>query len=270
LKDDFGVGMEIEIRKLDGNEMEFVLSGANPAFANSIRRAALRDVPIMAIDEVEFKVNDSAMYDEIIAHRLAMIPLTTPAKGYQLPSECGCREGRCEKCSVDLELKAEGPGMVYSESLKPSDDEVRPVSGSIPIVKLENGQRLELVAIARLGFGKDHAKWQPGIVAYKYMPVLEFDPKLCNACGDCVKACPKGILEVVEKRVRVKDLTQCTMCKACVESCSSEAVRVSGDPSKFIFRVESTGTLPPDQIILRAIESLREKFEEFPKLVKKL
>ncbi|MBC7219760.1 MAG: DNA-directed RNA polymerase subunit D [Hadesarchaea archaeon] len=262
--------MQIEIRKLDGDEMEFVLADANPAFANSIRRAALRDVPIMAVDEVEFKVNDSAMYDEVIAHRLAMVPLTTPLKGYVLPSECGCREGRCEKCSAELELKAEGPGMVYSGSLNPSDEEVRPVNSSIPIVRLENGQRLELVAIARLGLGKEHAKWQPGVVAYKYMPVLEFDPKLCNACGDCVKACPRNILEIDEKRVRVKDLTQCNMCKTCMEVCPSKAVKVSGDPTKFIFRVESTGTLPPEQIILKAVESLQAKFEEFPKLVKKL
>jgi len=262
--------MQIEIKKRDGDELEFVLSDASPAFANSIRRAALRDVPILAIDEVEFKVNDSAMYDEIIAHRLAMVPLITPQKGYVLPGECGCSEGRCEKCSVDLALKAEGPSMVFSESLKPSDEQVRPVSSSIPIVKLESGQRLELVAIARLGFGREHAKWQPGVIAYKYMPVLEFNPKLCNACGDCVKACPREILEVVEKKVRVKDLSQCTVCKTCMETCSTKAIRVYGDPTKFIFRVESTGSLPPDQIILKALDSLQARFEEFPKLVKKL
>ncbi|MGQ9788212.1 MAG: DNA-directed RNA polymerase subunit D [Candidatus Hadarchaeaceae archaeon] len=262
--------MRIEIRKLGGDEMEFVLSESSPALANTIRRAALREVPIMAVDEVEFKLNDSAMYDEVIAHRLAMVPLTTPSKGYVLPSKCGCREGRCEKCSAELELKAEGPGMVYSGSLRPSDEEVRPVSNSVPIVRLENGQRLELVAIARLGLGKEHAKWQPGIVAYKYIPVLEFDPKLCDACGACVVACPRNILEIAEKKVRVKDLTQCHMCKSCMEVCPSKAVKVSGDPTKFLFRVESTGTLPPEKIILKALESLQDKLEEFPKLIKKL
>jgi len=261
--------MEIEVRKLEGDEMEFVLSGANPAFANSLRRAALRDVPIMAVDEVEFKINDSAMYDEILAHRLAMVPLTTPLKGYALPGDCGCKEGRCEKCAVDLTLKAEGPGMVFSESLKPSDEEIKPVSDSIPLLKLENGQKLELVAIARLGFGKEHAKWQPGVVAYKYMPVLEFS-KSCDACGECVKACPKQILEVVDKKVKITDLTQCIMCKACVEACPSDAVKVSADPTKFVFRVESSGTLPPEQIILKAMEVLQDKFEEFPKALKKL
>lgn len=262
--------MEIEVRKLEGDDMEFVLSDSNPAFANSIRRAALREVPTMAVDEVEFKLNDSAMYDELISHRLAMVPLRTPSKGYALPSECGCREGRCPKCSAELSLKQEGPGMVLTDSLKSSDPEVVPVSNTIPIVRLEKGMSLELVAIARLGMGKEHAKWQSGVVTYKYMPVLEFDAKLCDACGECVKACPKQILEVAEGKVRVKDLTLCTMCKACVESCRSKAVKVSGDQTKLIFRVESSGTLPPEQIVLKAIDALEEKLEEFPKLVKKL
>lgn len=262
--------MQVEIRKLDGDEMEFVLTESNPAFTNSIRRAAIREVPTMAIDEVEVKINDSAMYDEIISHRLGMIPLRTPTKGYSLPSECGCREGRCSKCSVELALKHEGPGPVTSGSLKSSDEEVVPANGSIPIVKLEKGQLLELNAIARLGLGSEHAKWQPGIVAYKYMPVLEFDSKLCDACEACVKACPREILEIVDNKVKVKDLTQCILCKACADKCPHKAVKVSGDPTTFIFRIESTGTLPPEQILLKAIDALGKKFEEFPKLVKKL
>ena len=261
--------MQLEIRKLDGDEMEFVLSGSNPAFANSIRRAAMREVPVMAVDEVEFKSNDSAMYDEVIAHRLALVPLRTPLKGYNLPEECSCREGRCPKCSVEFTLKKEGPAVVTTGDLKSSDEEVRPVSDSIPIVKLGRGQKLELTAIARLGVGKEHAKWQPGLVTYKYMPVIEFDEN-CNACGECVKACPKGILEVVDGKVLVKDLTLCNLCKACVESCPNDAVKVSGDPTRFLFRVESSGAFSPDQLILQAMKVLGEKFEEFSKLVGKL
>ncbi|MCK4405600.1 MAG: DNA-directed RNA polymerase subunit D, partial [Hadesarchaea archaeon] len=101
--------MQVEIKKLEGDEMELMLSDSSPAFANALRRAAMREILVMAIDEVEFKVNDSAMYDEILTHRLALIPLRTPLKGYVPPSECGCREGRCPKCSVSLTLKREGP-----------------------------------------------------------------------------------------------------------------------------------------------------------------
>ncbi len=261
--------MKIELKKLDGDEMEFILSGSTPAFANALRRVAANYIPTMAIDEAEIKINGSAMYDEIIAHRLAMVPLRTPVKGYLLPEACGCREGRCTKCSVELALKQDGPGVVLTESLKSSDTEVTSVSNSIPIVSLAKGQNLDLVAIARLGLGKEHARWQSGIIAYKYMPMLEFDPKLCDACGECVKACPKEILEDVDGKIIVKNIALCNMCKSCMEKCPSRAVKASGDPTKFIFKVESSGTLPPEQIILKAITVLQSKLEEFNQLFKR-
>jgi len=261
--------MQLEIRRLEGNEMEFVLSGADPAFANALRRAMLREVPIMAIDEVEFVANDSVMYDEILSHSLGLVPLRT-ADGYLMPDECKCKEGRCSKCSVDLILKREGPGTVTSGELKPSDKKVVPVSASIPLVKLEKGQKLEFTAIARLGLGRAHAKWQPGVVAYKYMPVFEVDLKACDGCGACIERCPKNILELSKDKAKITDIEKCTMCRACVEACPREAIRVNHDDSKFIFRIESTGSLPPDRILLKATEALGKKCKEFIKQVKKL
>ncbi len=258
------------MRKIDGSEMKFVLSGVTPAFANAIRREAMRSVPIMAVDEVEFVKNDSAIYDEILAHRLAMVPLRTPLEGYSLPGECKCKDGRCPECAAELSIDVEGPTTVTSADLKSSDDEVTPVGGPIPLVKLLEGQGLKFTAIARLGFGKDHAKWQPGIVAYKYMPIIDIDLKKCNVCKKCVEACPRDVFEIKEGKLHVKDLESCSECKSCSEVCPEDAVKVSGDPTKFIFVVESFGSLPPDQIILRAIDSLKGKFEEFSKLVKKL
>ena len=262
--------MELEIRKLEGDEMEFVLSDSNPAFANALRRSAMREVPVIAIDEVEFNANDSAMYDEILAHRLALVPIRTPLKGYALPGECGCREGRCPKCSVSLTLKREGPATALSGDLKSTDEGVVPVSGSVPIIKLEKGQRLELTAIARLGFGKEHAKWQPGVVAYKYIPVFELNEKACNGCGACVKACPVNVIELVGKKPKISDIMLCTMCKACAEACPPKAIRIGSDPTKFFFRVESSGALPPGQILLKAMGALGDKLDEFSKRVKKL
>ncbi len=262
--------MEVELIKHDGAELHFILSDATPALANTLRRAMLEEVPVMAIDEVEFVRNDSAMYDEVLAHRLAMIPLKTPLRGYVFPDECKCGTGRCPKCSVELTLKAEGPATVLSGDLKSSDEQVKPISPSIPILRLLDGQKLELVAIARLGRGKEHAKWQTAAVGYKYMPVIKIDEQKCTACGKCVEACPRGVLKLENKELKVEDVLSCTLCKACVEACPTEAIEVSGDPSKFVFKVESTGGLPPDQIVLLAIESLVKKFGDFVKAVKRL
>ena len=261
--------MRIEILRVDGNEMNFLLSDSTPAFANSLRRSIMREVPTMAVDEVDFYSNDSCLYDELIAHRLAMIPLTTPP-GYKLPEDCNCTDKRCPKCSTSFKVKVRGPYLLTSADLKASDPKVAPVSDKIPIVKLEEGQELEFEAWARLGFGKVHAKWQPALCSYKYMPVVTIHPRLCNGCGACVEVCPKKILKVEGEKVRVTEVEKCLMCRACEKACKRQAIEIGWDSTKFYFYLESTGTMPPTEILQKGIEALRDKFEEFASAVKKL
>jgi DNA-directed RNA polymerase subunit D len=260
--------MEIDVRKLTADEMEFLLSGADPAFANTLRRVMIREVPVMAIDEVEFVVNDSVVYDEMLSHTLGLVPLKTP-DGYILPSECKCDDKRCEKCSVQLTLKKEGPAVVMSGDMKSADKEVVPVGDSIPLVKLNEGQKLQFIAIAHLGMGKNHAQWQPGVIAYKYMPIFELDAKLCDACGKCVERCPRKILELSDGKLKITDVEKCTMCRACVEACPKGALKIGHDDSKFIFNIESTGALPPEKILSKALDELGDKCKDFIKQLKK-
>ena len=49
---------------------------ANEPLANAIRRS-ISEIPTLAIDEVEIYKNDSALYDEMLSHRLGLIPIRT-------------------------------------------------------------------------------------------------------------------------------------------------------------------------------------------------
>src|SRR5438132_1415333 len=157
--------MDIKLLSKEQDTLRFVLSGVKPAFANALRRIMLSEVPVMAIDDVMILENNSVMYDEILAHRLGLIPITTDLESYNLPEECTCKsELGCSKCraSLSLEIEASDPvEVVYTSHLKPENPDVRPVSDKIPIVKLAQGQRVKLEAFARLGKGRTHAKWQP-------------------------------------------------------------------------------------------------------------
>ena len=105
------------------------------------------------------------MHDEAIAHRLGLIPLRTELNRFVFSNQCDCNNTLgCSKCRVLLILDAESPEktrLVMSGDLVSEDEYVKPVSKNIPIITLAPGQKLKFEAYARLGTGKDHAKWQP-------------------------------------------------------------------------------------------------------------
>ena len=57
-------------------ELLVIRTEANESLANAIRRS-VSEVPTLAIDEVEIFKNDSALYDEMLALRLGLVPLKT-------------------------------------------------------------------------------------------------------------------------------------------------------------------------------------------------
>jgi DNA-directed RNA polymerase subunit D len=134
-------------------------------YINAIRRIAISEVPTLAIDDVVILENSSVMHDEAVAHRLGLIPLRTGLDRFVMPQDCDCKSTLgCSKCRVLLVLDSEAmekTKIVTSGELLSEDELVKPVSKDIPIVVLAPGQKLKFEAYARLGLGKDHAKWQP-------------------------------------------------------------------------------------------------------------
>ncbi len=251
--------MKLEILDLGDRKARFILSGVSPAFANALRRSMLADVPKMAIDYVDIYDNTSVMFDEMLAHRLGLIPIKTNLSMYKLKEECDCKGEGCALCQVTFTLSAEGPCMVHSRDLKSSDPETMPADDNIPIIELKEGQKLVLTAVARLGRGKEHAKYQPVCPpGYKYVPIIEISEK-CDACRQCIEACPRGVFEVEKNRVVVMRPYECSMCEQCVEACDIKAIKVSADSTAFIFSVETDGSFSAGEAITRAADAIRAK-----------
>ena len=258
----------IEIRLLEQdkekNQVSFVLMDSTPSFANIIRRTTIEEVPVMAIEEVEFRKNNSILYDEMIAHRLGLLPLSTDLKSYNLPSECKCEGKGCARCQLKLTLKSKGPCMVYASDIHTRDAEIRPVYTKTPIVKLLKNQSLEIEATAVLGQGKEHVKWSPGHIYYKNKPSIEIDLKACDGCGKCVEQCPTKTMEIKENKAVVsKDhLLDCHLCNACVEACPKKSITLT-KTNDFIFYVESWGQLDCKKILLEASKLFDDKLDLF-------
>ncbi|MBW2995638.1 hypothetical protein KY312_04760 [Candidatus Woesearchaeota archaeon] len=88
---------DIEILEKKQNLLKFLIKNNETAYVNSMRRMIIDEVPVMAIEDVEFKKNDSILYDEMVSHRLGLIPLTTDLKGYNIPEKCTCKGKGCAK-----------------------------------------------------------------------------------------------------------------------------------------------------------------------------
>jgi DNA-directed RNA polymerase subunit D len=259
--------LEVKILEKNDERIRFLVEGINPAMAGELRRIMMMEIPTLAIEWVDFLKNDSVLWDEIIASRLGLIPLTFDPKMYKFKDDCQCDGKGCSHCQVTLVLKKKGPGMVYSGDLVSSDKEVKPVYDKIPIIDLREDQSLEFEAIAQLGVGKEHAKWQASIVGYKMVPKITIG-KDANK-KDFLDRCPRDVFEFKDGKLTVKNLLECNTCLQCVEL-SEGGIKIENDETKYVFKVETTSGLKPEKIVLKAIDVLEGKLTSFSKDLSKL
>ncbi len=259
---------EIKVRIVEksDNYLKFVIEGVPPQIVNALRRVLIADMPCLAIDEVVVLDNTSVMFDEVLAHRLAMIPLKTNLKRFPKIEEC--EEGLVDQaqCSARLILQVEArePTVVYSRDLKSDDPDVEPVYPDIPIVKLGKGQRIVLEAIAKLGRAREHVKWQACLAAYYYYPKVEIvNPKDKNCYDICSNICPDALEWADGEGMRVKDVESCTFnrWKTCEQSCNG-SIRVDWCKWKYVFWIESFGSIPMRDLVEEAFRLLKKKFED--------
>ncbi len=259
---------EIEVIKADkkSNKLTILIKKSNAQFVNAIRRAIMENVPTMAIEDVEIRKNGSVLYDEVIAHRLGLLPLTTDLGSYNLPSQCKCNGEGCASCQVKLMLEAEGPGIITASEIKSKDPKVKPVFAETPIVKLLKGQKVEIEATAMLGTGKAHAKWSPAHVWYKHKPIVRMgnvkDPhKVAESCPPGVFEVKNGKLTVNEEKLLTTDLA------GLAEEISGKEVTLENSDD-FVMFIESFGQLDCKEILEQAAKSLDEDLEQFENLLK--
>ncbi|WRT68207.1 uncharacterized protein IL334_005182 [Kwoniella shivajii] len=123
------------VRNLNNQETTFHLSGVELAYANSLRRVMMADVPTIAIDQVLFLQNTTPIPDEMLAHRLGLVPLISRgvAKGLRYTRDCECDEG-CYYCMVTLKLKVTFRGANGEKFMKVTSDmlEIVPSAGGPP------------------------------------------------------------------------------------------------------------------------------------------
>ncbi|EPY32940.1 DNA-directed RNA polymerase II subunit RPB3, partial [Angomonas deanei] len=141
----------------------------------------LAEVPTLAIESVTVIENTSVLADEMIAHRLGLVPLfSMKAREMNYARECLCGGKGCEECTITGRLIVECPPeeharqVFVNESLSIDTPEVYPVSSEksgVWLVTLGRSQKLNVRVVIRKNIAKVHAKFMPvATVAMRYAP----------------------------------------------------------------------------------------------------
>ena len=286
-----------------GHKMKILIEDAEASHVNALRRAIMADVPKMAISSVRFTlgVNEdknreifesvNALPDEVIAHRLAMIPIpTNPDFGLAFTEECEeCRDRAeddkgCHNCQVLYSLSVQGPSsdsdepyrVVRAGDLTNVSDPVFDISEemqSIPITYLAQGQFLEFIAFAKLGRGRDHAKWSAAS-AVTFQPRYEaelknqknasvlFDLDLKTSDGRKIdaklftnKKC-SDVATVLDLEKALHQVGHGTGRDADFK----DAIVLNKIDGSYIFSFETDGSLAPEAVFNMAIDELKSRF----------
>ncbi|MGC8851157.1 MAG: DNA-directed RNA polymerase subunit D [Candidatus Micrarchaeia archaeon] len=238
--------MKLQIIKSTPQKLTIKISDASPAFVNALRRTIITDLPSFAIDEVDFFENNSPMYNEYIANRLALIPLYYD-------------EDAADDAKIAFALDKEGPCTVYSKDLKSADEKIRVFCQNIPIIKLGEKQRLRLEAIAVKGTMRQHAKFQCALASYNAFP--EITVKKGGALKAGVDACPR---KVFNEKGEPTNLEACDLCNACTDA-APENFQVKPSATEFIFFVETYNNISPKEHLNKALEIMSSRAKALAK-----
>lgn len=286
------------------NKIRIVLSDTNAAQVNSLRRAILADVPKMAITKVRFEQgvtqdnkgevieSVNVLPDEVLAHRLAMVPVPTFLEEFVFPEDDPNNENLPEDqwgsplSQIIYHLSIRGPNSdsadevktVYAGDLNVLGEtklQIKEEHSRIPLTILSKGQYLELYAYATLGRGRDHAKWCPA-AAVTFQPrqkAVLAKPKKANVLFDLNLTSRSG-REINSKLFTNKECTDVDSVLDLERALQQvgygtgreddfdNAIVMEDIEGEYVFSFESDGSMPAEEIFNRACEELVSRFEK--------
>ena len=263
--------MKVKTVELKGNKGTVKIEDTDVYFVNSLRRIMLAELPKLAIDDVIIYDNTSPLFDEMIAHRLGLIPIPTDLKILSFRNGCACGGKGCPTCTVRYTLSKEGEGVVYSGDLQPEHPSFAITETKIPIVELTKDQRVILEVEAVLGCGRDHAKWQTVIAPrYRFETNLSFDKKRLNDVKAVVKTLPEGLVEFKGDKLHLTDSSKLAKLESELEKLEEPLIHITKDPAKITFSFETDGSMSAKDALMESTMILEKKYESFGKLLKEL
>ena len=283
-----GVGeyrMKVNVLQMEDYYAQIEFKDVNYSFVNSVRRSLVSMVPCLALHEIDFHMGSlgsyvdeesgdereyesiSAMFNEIVAHRIGMLPIPTDEKTIEAFGDSIGDESK--QPDIMYSLHKQGPCTVYSGDLEPvsGDDSLVIPETNVPIVKLAEGQAILVYAKAKMGNAQKHTKWQCAVAPRFYQA-----PNITVSSGKGSKAIfdivdkkdfkKKGKSHVIDNPVKahaaLKKLEQLWNDKE-----AKESMEVSTKKDHFIFEFETNGAMKAKLALEQALKALDGHCNEF-------
>jgi DNA-directed RNA polymerase subunit D len=263
--------MKLDVKEIKSKKAVLKIEDTKPYFVNSLRRIMLAELPKLAIDNVIIYDNTSALFDEIISHRLGFVPIPTDLSLLTYKNECVCKGKGCPNCTVRYTLSKEGEGTVFSGDLQPSEKSWEITEDKIPIVKLYSDQRLILEVEAVLGTGRVHAKWQavqaPG---YRSDVKIDFDKKHEEDVKEFIEKLPNDIVDFKKGKLVLKDIKQLPILESFIDKEKIDFINIERDPTNYLFSFETDGSFSAKNALIESAKILENKYTELGKLLQKV
>ena len=283
--------VKIEILEETDESIKLLLSETDRSLANALRRSLITDVPKMAIDEVRFQLGTKEeegevwettgpIPDEMVAQRLAMIPIPTIHDKFYFQDECpnckdlveedrGCLE--CQMIYTCVVFGTEEGRWVTADDLKYLGEESLEIPTeykTIPITKLLKGQMIEFYATAVMGRGKDHTKWSS-------VCGVSFSPRRIGVLNNKTKAKILWDMDLeinakhFDKEGKLTDIDKVSTLTSELNNVGEgtevsrefkDAITLEDVPGEFILHFETDGSMTPRTAFLKASEELGARF----------
>ena len=285
----------VKTKIIEENEEQIrvLLTDTDRAFVNAIRRTLMAETPKMAIDKVRFEMGtveqdgevwetNGPLPDEMIAQRLAMIPIPTVHNEFYFQDECPecadlvARDRGCPLCTMIYTCKefgTEGGRTITAGDMSYLGEarlNIPEKYRSIPLTKLSNGQMIECYATAIMGRGNEHAKWSPvcgvafkqrkiGVLNNKTKAKILWNLKLSIKAKDFDS---DGRLEDLDKVDQLTDELNHVGAGTEESRDFKDAITLEDVPGEFILSFETDGSMTPRVAFEKAISELSGIFED--------
>jgi len=277
--------MKVKLRNNEKYFAQIEFEDVNYSFVNSIRRSLISMVPCLAIHEVDFHMGSlgsyvdeksgeekdyesiSAMFNEIVAHRIGMLPIPTDEKTIEAFGDSIGDETK--QPDIMYSLHKQGPCTVYSGDLEPvnGDTSLLINESNVPLVKLSEGQAILVYAKAKMGTANQHTKWQTAVAPRFYQA-----PTLTVSSGKGSKSVistvgkenfkKKGKNHIIEDPVKAHEAIKKLEALWNNEE-AQKAMAIERNKTHFILEFETTGAMEAKLALEQALKSLDVHCNDF-------